>query len=63
MPNHVTSICTITGSPADVTAFFDRHIIIDVRGDVRGFAFETIIPIRGATLTVSTSPGTGSAWS
>lgn len=27
MPNHVTSICTVTGPAADVTAFVERHIV------------------------------------
>ena len=46
MPNHVTSICTITGSPAAIATFSAKHIV-DVVYDgksVREFSFETIIP-------------------
>ncbi len=43
MPNHVTTICTVTGPAADVAAFTERHIISDKEGDPY-FAFETIIP-------------------
>lgn len=43
MPNHVTTICTVTGSAAEVAAFVERHIVPDKDAD-RFFDFGTVIP-------------------
>lgn len=43
MPNHVTTVCTVTGPAADVAAFVERHIVPDKDGD-RFFSFATVIP-------------------
>ena len=61
MPNHVTTICTVTGPAADVAAFVERHItpvLCDRHDDCkdspalaatcfdqRHFDFQTIIPM------------------
>ena len=46
MPNHVTTICTVTGPAADVAAFVEKHIVpVPEKGvGVRFFDFGTIIP-------------------
>lgn len=45
MPNHVTTICTITGPHADVLAFAERQVRPREDGkDGRFFDFRTIIP-------------------
>ncbi|MDX6480316.1 MAG: hypothetical protein QOG85_826 [Gaiellaceae bacterium] len=61
MPNHVTTICTVTGPPADVAAFVERHfspMLCDTHDDCKAspalaaaclnrkhFDFETVIPM------------------
>ena len=44
MPNHVTSICTVTGPAAAVAGFAEKHIV--PRDDEKGrfFDFATVIP-------------------
>jgi hypothetical protein len=42
MPNHVTSVLTVTGPEAAITAFVAAHIL--KKDDGEEFAFETIIP-------------------
>lgn len=44
MPNHVTTICTVTGPAADVAGFVETHIRPTEKGDERFFDFGTIIP-------------------
>lgn len=47
MPNHVTTICTITGLSADVDAFAERHVLQRKNDDgepYSDFDFDTIIP-------------------
>lgn len=58
MPNHVTTICTVTGPSADVAAFVERHIVHHPERTVPcewgdrtrtvkahdAFEFQTIIP-------------------
>lgn len=45
MPNHVTTICTVTGTPADVAAFVEKHIVpVPERDGARFFDFSTVIP-------------------
>lgn len=43
MPNHVTSVCTITGPTPDVAAFVERHIVRDDEGR-SGFDLNSVIP-------------------
>ena len=43
MPNHITSVVTITGPAADVAAFVAAHIVPNRRGD-RSLDFATVIP-------------------
>lgn len=47
MPNHVTTICTVTGPAADVAAFAERHVVpkkLRDGGTYPDFDFATIIP-------------------
>lgn len=45
MPNHITTVCTVTGEEADVAAFVAAHIREhEKRSDRQVFDFETIIP-------------------
>jgi hypothetical protein len=44
MPNHVTTICTVTGSAADVARFRAAHIVPRKDGKGDHFDFDTIIP-------------------
>jgi hypothetical protein len=44
MPNHVTTICTVTGPQADVEAFFACHIRPRADKDGQFFDFDSIIP-------------------
>jgi hypothetical protein len=44
MPNHVTTICTVTGPQAEVEAFFACHIRPRTDKDGAFFDFQTIIP-------------------
>lgn len=46
MPNHLTTVCTVTGEESDVAAFVAAHIREDEwRGEKRmGFDFDTIVP-------------------
>ncbi len=56
MPNHVTTICTITGPLAAITAFVEHHIRADVEhAGRRGFDFNTVIA-RPAILDGNNSP-------
>jgi hypothetical protein len=47
MPNHVTTVCTVTGSPSDVARFVATHITPWKRrtDTVDQFDFDTIIPM------------------
>lgn len=46
MPNHVTTICTVTGPHADLEAFRNRHLPFSLTkdGQSQNFDFETVIP-------------------
>lgn len=56
MPNHVTHICTVTGSPADVARFVEKHIVpVPEKTDKRWFDFSTVIH-RPAVLDETISP-------
>lgn len=46
MPNHVTTICTVTGPSADLEAFRNRHLPFSLtkNGQSQNFDFETVIP-------------------
>lgn len=63
MPNHVTSIVTVTGSPEEVARFVETHIVPpkDEQGDAkdpndRWFDFNTVIP-QPAILKETTNGG------
>jgi len=44
MPNHITTVCTVTGKEARVLAFRETHITTDEKKRAQ-FDFETIIPM------------------
>ena len=44
MPNHVTSVCFVTGPDASVAAFVATHIVPREDGDGSFFDFGTVIP-------------------
>ena len=44
MPNHITTVCTVTGEVARVQAFQKAHITTDKKNRTQ-FDFETIIPM------------------
>lgn len=45
MPNHITTVCTVSGPPADVAAFAERHVVPHEKDkERRVFDFATIIP-------------------
>jgi len=47
MPNHITTVCTVTGEPADIAAFRAAHIQERERHGAKRdeFDFATIIPV------------------
>lgn len=42
MPNHITTVCTVTGPPADVDRFVATHIVAE--DEKPFFGFQTVIP-------------------
>jgi hypothetical protein len=54
MPNHVTTVCKVSGSPAAVLAFRDKHITKEGDEEQEVFDFQTIIP-KPAVLRETTS--------
>jgi hypothetical protein len=57
MPNHVTSVCTVRGSPSDVARFVEKHIVRNERGR-RELDFETVIPMPARLREVTASNDT-----
>lgn len=49
MPNHVTTVCTVTGLPIDVAGFKSRHIVTRKNErtgeDFLAFDFDSIVPM------------------
>lgn len=47
MPNHITTLFTVTGPESDVAAFEARHVTTEEtsRGPVEHFAFDSVVPM------------------
>lgn len=45
MPNHLTSVCTVTGDEREVSRFREHCIVSGEKGETMRFAFEQIVPV------------------